>query len=179
MSRNGNPRQRLFFALWPDRGLQAHLAALVAGGPPAFGRRIPAENLHLTLAFLGHLDAAARACVESAADDVEAGAFELEFTRLGCWPRPRVIWAGTDATSAALGELVEALRRVMAGCGLEPEARPYRAHITLARKTRTRADFHQDIEPVGWRVDAFHLVQSTTLASGARYQRLRTWPLHP
>lgn len=177
MSRNGNPKQRLFFALWPDDAVQSRLAHLGASGTPEYGRLVPAENLHLTLAFLGALDSGARTCVEAAADRVRAGGFELVFTRLGCWPRPGVLWAGTDATPAALTELVTALREGMTGCGLRPETRPYRAHVTLARKTRVPADFHRACGPVTWRVGAFQLVESETLPSGARYRRLRRWPL--
>lgn len=175
--RNDNPKQRLFFALWPDDAVRSELARLASGGPRGAGRLVPAENLHLTLAFLGHLDAGTRACVEAAADGISAGPFELVFTRLGCWPRPRVLWAGTQDTPAALVELVYALRRGMTGCGLRAETRPYRAHVTLARKTRVPADFHAACEPVRWRADAFDLVESKTLSAGAHYRRLRRWPL--
>ena len=50
---------RLFFALWPDepaRGRLAPLAAEVAA--QASGKPVPIAKLHLTLAFLGEVDAA-------------------------------------------------------------------------------------------------------------------------
>jgi len=174
---NSDSKQRLFFALWPDEAARRRLASLASTGPARFGRFVPAENLHLTLAFLGQVSPGARACVETAADQLTARVFELVFTHLGCWPRPRVIWAGTESTPAPLGELVSALRAELSRCGLPAESRPYRAHVTLARNTGAPADFYAVCKPVTWRVDEFHLVDSKTLSSGARYQLLRSWPL--
>lgn len=175
--RNGRRRQRLFFALWPDEAVRRPLAGVARSAAAGSGRLVPTENLHLTLVFLGSLDKDARDYVETAADGITAGAFELVFTHLGCFPRARVIWAGTEETPEALVELVSALRGVMTGCGLRAETRPYRAHVTVARKSRAPASFRADFEPVRWHVDAFHLVESQTLAAGARYQTLRSWPL--
>ncbi len=57
-----------------------------------------------------------------------------------------------------------------------PERRPYRAHLTLARKVG-KAPRSQAIEAIQWPVNEFCLVQSRTLPTGAEYAVLRTWPL--
>ncbi len=57
---------RLFFALWPDPPTRTALAMLVDGLPLVGGRRVPAENLHLTLAFLGNVDEGAAAAARVA-----------------------------------------------------------------------------------------------------------------
>jgi len=130
-------RQRLFFALWPDDDTRAALARLARRQlQSGNGRLIDAHNLHLTLAFLGPVDAAFRACAERAADSLAAPAFELEFQRLGYWPRPRVLWAAPERSPEALTGLVSMLRKALAACGQEPESRPFEAHMTLARKVR-------------------------------------------
>lgn len=169
--------QRLFFALWPDPIVRSELDRLRAHVPERTGRLVSMENLHLTLAFLGHIGCEARACMESVADGVVANGFELAFTRLGYWPRPRVFWAGTGSEPDALIDLVSRLRAAMTRCGLAPESRPYRAHVTLARNVRLPGNFQTSCDPVIWRVDAFHLIESKTLSAGASYRSLRAWSL--
>ncbi len=171
------PRQRLFFALWPGDDVRQHFAAVASKSLKRRGRRIPPENLHLTLAFLGPVPPEVRRCAEDAADGVAASPFTLEFNRLGFFPRPRVVWSGCDHTPEALTLLVDALRRGLSGCGITPEARPYRAHLTLARKASVEPDFGAPHAPIHWPVDAFHLLESKTHSSGAQYKILRSWPL--
>jgi 2'-5' RNA ligase len=115
--------------------------------------------------------------MENVAGGLAAGVFELVFTHLGHWPRPRVIWSGCEATPEALLALVGGLRAGMLRCGLEPEVRPYRAHMTLARKASVAPTFGASHDLVEWRVRDFHLVESKTLSSGARYEILRSWLL--
>ncbi len=191
-------RQRLFFALWPDGDTQSALARLAkACLPCGSGRLIAAQNLHLTLAFLGPVDAGTRECAERAAASLRASAFELEFRRLGYWPRPRLLWSAPERTPEGLTMLESMLRNALAACGHEPESRPFRAHITLARKLRDPVGetIHASARasssiapgialprpsldsPIRWSVSDFHLVASDTLANGARYRPLASWPL--
>lgn len=171
------PRQRLFFALWPDDETRGALARLARERlAKASGRPVPAQNLHLTLVFLGHVDAERRACAERAADGLSARAFTLELSRTGYWPRPRVLWSAPDETPDALSGLASALSEALVACGHEPESRPFRAHITLARKV-ARAPSRSAHGPLRWRVDAFHLIESETHPQGARYRSLRSWAL--
>lgn len=171
----GEPRQRLFFALWPDDGVREGFDTIASKSLRRRGRRIPAENLHLTLAFLGSVSPETRRCAESAADGITGAPFVLEFTHLGFWPRPRVIWSGCDQTPEALTALVNVLRQGLKGCGIKPEVRPYRAHLTLARKASVDPDFRESHAPISWTVDAFHLLESKTLSTGAQYKILRSW----
>ncbi|MDX1529694.1 MAG: RNA 2',3'-cyclic phosphodiesterase [Gammaproteobacteria bacterium] len=170
-------RQRLFFALWPDDAVRDQLARLAARSLKRRGRIIPGENLHLTLSFLGPVAAEARRCAEGVADGIRAAPFTLEFTHLGHFPRPRVVWSGCDETPEALISLVSALREGLKGCGIKPEVRPYRAHLTLARKVSVEPDFGAPHAAIAWRVDSFHLVESKTLSQGAVYNIVRSWSL--
>jgi 2'-5' RNA ligase len=170
-------RRRLYFAVWPDARVRESLVRIASHSLKRRGRAVPAENLHITLAFLGAVTAERQRCMEVAADELAADAFKLVFTHLGYWQRPRVIWSGCEATPEALLALVGGLRAGMLRCGLEPETRPYRAHMTLARKASVAPTFGVGHDPVEWRVRDFHLVESKTLSSGARYEKLRTWSL--
>lgn len=170
-------RQRLFFALWPDDDTRDALARL-AGSllPPGGGRLVPAENLHLTLVFLGAVGSRRRECIERAADGMSSRAFTLEFVRVGYWPRPRVLWSAPERTPEALEGLASTLNNALVPCGHHPESRPFSAHVTLARKVRRRLR-QVEHSPVPWHVDAFHLVESETHQQGARYTRVRSWAL--
>ena len=169
--------KRLFFALWPTPALQADMArrvrkAIRGGG----GRPVSPDRLHLTLAFLGSLDADAQACVEAAADSIHCGAFELVMDRLGYFPRARVLWVGTAVPPAPLLELFRALSGALMPCGYRPEARPFSAHVTVMRKA-ARGPATAELAPVIWPVDSFVLMESLTLPEGAQYHELRRWSL--
>jgi len=137
-SEPAEPTRRLFFALWPDEETRAALAALAKAQIHPRARRVATDNLHLTLAFPGNVTARVHACLEEAAGRLTGAPFGLSIDRLGYWSGPRIIWAAPAQTPRELWSLVTSLREVLAACGLEPENRPYQAHITLMRKDPAR-----------------------------------------
>jgi 2'-5' RNA ligase len=170
------PTRRLFFALWPDEDTRAALGALARERVQRQARRVADHNLHITLAFPGNVTARVQACLEEGAGGITGAPFELAIDRLGHWPGPRIIWAAPGQTPPQLWSLAAALREVLAGCGLEPETRPYQAHITLARKASQAFPLTR-IAPVPWSIRHFCLVESVSEPAGVRYAVLRTWPL--
>jgi 2'-5' RNA ligase len=168
--------RRLFFALWPDDTVRA---GLDAAGKALAGKRIkrvPAGNLHITLAFAGPVKADVAACLEQAAAAIRLAPFELTLDHAGYWPRPRILWLGPTHVPPGLWALAGALRNTLAGCGIEPEARGFQAHVTLARKFSQRAPV-PECPAVTWPVSRFCLVQSVSEESGVSYRPLRCWPL--
>ena len=174
MSQASEPTRRLFFALWPDAAVRARLAR-VAGGVGQ-GRPTAADNLHITLCFLGDTTSEVQACVEQAAETVAGRPFELTLTEIGHWPRPQVVWLGPREIPPALLDLHTGLASAMRPCGFAPERRAFRPHVTLARKVR-RLKQAPPVEPVVWRVEDFCLVESRTLSGGVSYDVLRRWTL--
>jgi 2'-5' RNA ligase len=87
-----------------------------------------------------------------------------------------VAWLAPDETPSALAALVGALGDRLAAAGYPPEPRPYRPHVTLARKV---AKLPAAVLPEGfhWRSVDFALVESLSLAVPPRYRVLATWPL--
>jgi 2'-5' RNA ligase len=170
------PTRRLFFALWPDDETRAALAALSMAQIHRQARRVTVDNLHLTLAFPGNVTASVQACLEEAAGRLTGASFELDIDRLGYWPGPRILWAAPSVTPPELWSLATSLREVLAACGLEPENRPYQAHITLARKA-SRALTVTRTAPIPWSIRQFCLVESVSEPAGVRYRVLRIWPL--
>lgn len=172
-------RERLFFALWPEPQVRARLECLVRSEAVArIGKPVAAENLHLTLVFLGACASRERDCMKGAAAQVRVPGFSLCLDRIGYWRRSRILWAGADGEPPELVELVGSLSRHLAQCGYHPESRPYRAHLTLARKAGWPVSV-PPMEPVRWRVQTFCLVRSVTTSSGSQYEILHTWPLAP
>lgn len=173
----GVETQRLFFALWPDAVARDRLQALGEHIPRSQGKPVPVDKLHLTLAFLGAVDGETRRCAEGVADGIGVPPFRLALDWLGHFPRPRVVWVGTNTPPPALLALVEGLAEGLERCGIPREHRPFRAHLTLARKVR-RFSGTGTVEPVTWPVNEFSLVRSRTLPQGAVYEVLRRWPLN-
>ena len=170
------PRQRLFFALWPDDAVRT---ALDQAGESLLGKRVkrvPAANLHLTLAFAGSVTVSVRHCLESAAGAIQVAPFELTLDHYGHWRRPRIAWMGPVHTPPGLWSLVGSLRTVFEACGLQVETRPYQPHVTLARKIG-RLTNDAPLTPVPWSIRSFSLVESVTDPRGVRYQRLVSWTL--
>lgn len=170
--------KRLFFALWPDEALRQKLHVL--GGQllgSHRGRRIPPENLHLTLAFLGSADTERQACLERLAPTIRVLPFTLTLDQAEFWPRKGILWAGATAPPDLLA-LVQEINRGLRTCGLAPAPRPYQVHLTMARNVHgLRLDRERAIAPMVWKVSRYALVASQTLPDGVRYEILRNWEL--
>ncbi|MGD2112378.1 MAG: RNA 2',3'-cyclic phosphodiesterase [Gammaproteobacteria bacterium] len=170
------PTRRLFFALWPDTAVRQAIDTFSRKRIRKLARRVPEGKLHITLAFAGAVTPTVQACLEEAAGRIVAAPFELGIDRAGYWPGPRIIWIGPSQIPPALWGLVGGLRRVFESCGLEPEKRAWRPHITLARKAG-RALAIDRFEPIPWSIRDFSLVESVTDPGGAGYRLLRRWAL--
>ena len=167
---------RLFFALWPD---DATRTALNHTGKWLHkhwdGRRMRADTLHLTLAFLGRIPVAQLDALTASVDAIEAQAFELKLDQPGHWQHNRVGWLGPSQPPPQLGELVSALNAAIQQSGIAFDARPHVPHVTLLRNTAGGG--LPACEPVGWSVRDFVLVSSRIEEDGANYNVIRRWSL--
>jgi 2'-5' RNA ligase len=101
-------------------------------------RWVRPEGIHLTLKFLGNvpaerLQATARALL---AVEGTASVGEIRLARPGTFDGrsgPRVLWCGVAGDLGGLGRLAAAIDAALARVGFDPEAGPYRPHLTLAR----------------------------------------------
>ena len=168
---------RLFFALWPTAAARAALerlaadVALVSGG-----KAVEAGKIHLTLAFLGEVDETRRGALDAVARAVHVEPFTLTLDRVGSFRRSRVAWAGASGVPAELLALQASLDEALRGKGFELEERPFRPHITLARKTRERVPA-ASIDAIEYACHHLALVVSD-LGRG-EYRTLESWPLGP
>ena len=174
----------MFFALWPDMETVEHLSALarhmVTGSPDTAMRIVPAQNLHMTLAFIGAVDAAQLATLETIAGEVSAEflafatttgdtdplaherALRVRLDRLGFWAQGGILWAGSRP-ERAIG---------MASAALSPsrqrrlfDAQPA-GHGSLPKRLATLLT--QRLRVAGFRLDTRPFVPHVTLARGVR-----------
>jgi len=155
------PTARLFIAVWPPAGARAALGGWLRQwlwGPGA--AVVTPARLHLTLHFLGQVPLARLGALQAALPVAAAASapFELEFGRIERWPQGLVVLVA-EAPPAPLLRLHAALADLLQGLGLAVEARPYRPHVTLARRAAGA------VAPVTkptlrWSVDHIALVRS-------------------
>jgi len=169
-------RARLFFALWPGAAARRALADAAGQVTLDDGRSVPPANLHVTLAFVGVVDAGQQAACVRAAGRVDAAGFALDFDRAGHFGRARVAWLGPREQPAALTALVDALRAALAGEDVPFDPKPFRCHLTIARDV-ARLALPQRVPVVHWDVTEFALVESVTAAAGPRYEVRARWLL--
>ena len=149
------------------------------------GRRVPAENWHLTLRFLGDTSAAAYQRVGDALDHAPLGErFPLRLGGLGAFPRPAraaVLWLGIEEGGEALAALAATTEEAVRSAGFAPERRPFAAHLTLSR-IRPPRDVRALLEgarpfSVPLSADRVVLFRSVLGSGPVRYQALREWAL--
>ena len=171
-----HPTRRLFFALWPDAATRDKLLRIVRSLPRKRGRPVAAQNLHITLVFLGAVKESELGCLKEQASQVVGVPFKLSLTQLGYFSRPRVIWLGPANCPEPLSSLVAALNNGLQPCGFRPDARPFSAHVTLFRKAIPTTS-NTKITPVEWSIDHFCLVESKTHPRGVDYNVLQYFSL--
>ncbi len=169
---------RLFFALWPD---DATRDALNRTGKWLHqhwsGRRMRADTLHITLAFLGATPADQLDAVIARADGVRAEPYSLLLDQAGYWRHNRIGWLGASETPSQHIALVEALNAQLRAAGFPVDARPHVPHVTLVRKSPGEAV--PACRAVSWPVGDFVLLKSVTGSDGAHYAVVHRWPLKP
>ena len=168
--------KRLFFALWPDDGVRARLSEQARLLPINTGRRVPPENFHITLVFLGNVEEQAVAALTGTAKGMGIPRFCLQINHCGWWKRAKVAWLAPAYTPEPVLELVRQLNHQSRLAGLPVDERDYNPHLTIARKL-TRPLKPCTFEPIHWDVRKFCLVESVTYEKGARYRVLQSWAL--
>ena len=168
---------RLFFALWPSKAearqtASAAQAWLGSGG----GRLIPRERMHMTLLFVGGVMVELVDTVASSAAAIAESGFDLQLDEAGYWRRPRIAWLAPSKPPPALIRLAGQLRASTMAAGVALESRPFKPHVTLARKV-TQAPGKAPGQPLRWKIKGFGLYQSVTHPSGPRYSLVRPFPL--
>lgn len=189
--RPAEPALRLFIAVAVPEGWIAALAqtrALLRRRGLEQLRWVRPEGVHLTLKFLGNVDAARVddliAALRLAA--AERAPFTLKLGGLGSFGPPsraRVVWAGVGGDLHALIHLWQSVEAHIGALGFPPERQRFNPHLTLARvpdslprdvaasiPATLSATKLPAAEPL--LVRELALMRSHLRPGGARYQRL-------
>ena len=168
---------RLFFALWPEPRIRAELVRVAQEvAVETGGRVVAADNIHLTLAFLGERPYELVGALRALAAGIELAPFTMLLDDIGYWRKAGLAWLGSDAHCVELNDLQRDLAQRLAGAGIELEPRPFAPHITLARRIASIVR-RRLVPPIAWNIDSFSLVKSELGREGARYHLIETWPL--
>lgn len=190
-------RFRLFVALTLPEPVKARLLEVqdtlrkaVPDGPV---RWAGPEQLHLTLRFLGSIEAVQVSALEESllAACRPFDALRLQAANIGFFPRPRsprVVWAGVSDQGNFLQALQEAVEHACAGFTMEAPEKRFTGHVTLGRikqmrpsdsELLTAAAARLSSVPFGdWVASEVHLIRSQLSPTGARYSVVKAFPLH-
>ena len=179
---SGQPTDRLFFAVFPDRVTALRIAKLahqLRGIHGLKGRPLAADRYHVSLHHVGDYAGLPEGVV-SAASRAASGAvmprFAVAFDRAASFRgRPGnqpLVLRGDDGV-IGLTMLQDAVGSALEMAGLGPRAPHYTPHLTLLYGDRFVAD--HPVEPVGWTVHEFVLVHS--LLGRSRYLPLARFAL--
>ncbi len=182
---------RAFIAIDPPPALQQELGALQQA--LKLGRAVRwtrAEQIHLTLKFLGEIPAQSAAELGAA---LRRGCetlapFTLHIDGLGCFPnpkKPRIIWAGLAGDLDALRELARRVDYESITISGHSEEREFVPHLTLGRVKdvpfREMQRVGQALRSVeqalplpgtSWRVEHLALMRSELTPKGAIHTEL-------
>lgn len=177
-----NQKIRLFVALPVPAPFRQQLAALPRKGLD--GRWVHEEDYHITLRFLGDVEAAQVPAIESVLLKIRRSVFGIEAGGFGIFEgdRQTVLWAALQSTRK-LTALAAAINEAFTPLGFDMPVKPYRPHITLVRlKNQRGVDAYiaraTNKLRFSWQADRFNLYRSGTPdEEGRRYQMLGSFPL--
>lgn len=140
------------------------------------GRFLPRSTYHLTMAFLGEVGEAE---VRRAMDALEAACgraepIDLRFCGLGTFGKPQdaTLWMDVEPTGAIM-QLAAALREDLEREGVPFDGKPFKPHITIARRARIpERELPPLLFPAPVRAQSATLFKSTLTSEGALYQPL-------
>jgi 2'-5' RNA ligase len=176
---------RAFIAVPIPEEPVAQLARLQAAIP--FGRPVPEENLHLTLAFLGDAPEPALADLNDLLQAMRAPAVEIRFSALDTFTAAErgLVFVAVVRT-APLQALHDRLATLCRTAGLDLPRRRFRPHVTLKRANRPPRGVARDrlaatLGPVpdlpSFTAREVTLFRSSLTPGGAVHEPLASYPL--
>ncbi len=175
---------RLFSAITlPDQIAQR--LALMGGGIPG-ARWVSAENLHVTLRFIGDVDTRTADQAHASLQEVTFTPFDLQLRGVATFGerKPRLLYVGVEPC-AELNALYARINAAHARSGLAaPKERRYVPHVTLAWLKNPPRDrlgafiaANNILSLPVIRVENFVLMSSHRTANGASYQIEARYPV--
>ncbi len=173
--------RRLFFACWPNDDVRDTIVESSSNIIIPNGRRIQPENLHLTLAFVGDVNADKVDDYIQAAENLSANSqtvkpFDICLKGYGHFSRPRVLYMAAKEIPSALEGLVKELNASLSPLGYQPEQRAYTPHVSLFRRANDLIK-GDELQEINWDIDRFYLAESIYGPGHAIYKKLHCYKL--
>lgn len=174
---------RLFVAIRPPETIRDLLLDAMDESPDF--RWQSDEQLHITLKFIGEVDAPVAEDIAAALSRVRSPQFDLRIGKLGSFDQRNggALWAGVEPKEP-VAALAAKIDRACLRAGVEPERRAFHPHVTLARwsgkRSREVADYldrTRGLTSPPFAVGAFTLFESRLSRHGAHYEEVVTYPL--
>jgi RNA 2',3'-cyclic 3'-phosphodiesterase len=176
---------RLFFALVPEpdvaRSLIAEAAPLIE---QVQGQPVPLPNLHVTLCFVGAVEAERLEWLRVVAARMRGVQATLTFDAFEIWEKPKILCAtaGIGGAARAAEELAVRLGDAVVAAGFSPDIKPFRPHFTLGRKVRSESAAELEwprplIAPCVLHAERFALMESRRTEAGSLYSVVDSWLL--
>ena len=159
--------RRLFLGILPDTANAMQLAALLPHiAAPA--KPVAANNLHLTLLFLGQSSALQARQLTDTLATMPLPAFTVLLDQWLVWPGPAVLCLAGNVTDPALAALNEQLLFAAATSDFAPPQHDLKPHITLARHSKILPE----LPPLQIQLQAttLQLFHSESTANGVCYR---------
>jgi 2'-5' RNA ligase len=151
-------------------------------------RRVPREQFHLTLRFIGDGDEQMFQTVKKELASVRGTPFPLTIKGVGHFPakrEPRVIWVGMEE-SGQLCDLQKRIEQSLINAGVAADERRFSPHITIARlretpllKVVSMEEMHRQFSAGPFTVEEFYLYSSNLTREGAIHRREAEYRLQP
>lgn len=168
--------KRLFIGLELPQSCRETLTNLDPGVKGV--RWLRAEQMHLTLSFLGDVESGDEERLRQALQEVQVPAFFLPIRGVGIFGgvRPTVAWAGVGQGHPHLFALHKRIQDAALHAGLDPDLGGFHPHITIARAKGVSREVllpflrrHAEEELGMWKVSGFVLFSSLPGPEGATY----------
>jgi len=183
---------RSFISIELPNGVKTRLAELEerlnkAGRVSA--RWVKPDNIHLTMKFLGDVEADKIPDITRVMAEAIAGIppFLLEINGLGAFPnlnRIRVVWVGIKGELERLNALQQKHESALEPLGFAAEKKRFSPHLTLARVNERALQEERrglgrllaatEFKPVNMKVETVDLMKSRLTGAGAVYTKLKT-----
>jgi RNA 2',3'-cyclic 3'-phosphodiesterase len=187
---------RSFIAIELPEPVKAELKQIadrIKSADPTCAKWVDPNSIHLTLKFLGNVDAGKVDSIVDAMKDaaLASAPFQLELQGLGAFPnlhRAQVVWVGVSGDIDKLQTFQKNLESNLEKLGFAPEGRVFSPHLTLARVRdyvtplqrqslgnliNTQKFTSSQVIPV----NSISLMKSQLTRSGAIYTELQVVPL--
>ncbi len=139
------------------------------------GRAIGADDIHLTIVFVGRASRTLEPSLREAANALPA-AGNLRLSRFGSFG-PRLLWIGPDETPVWLARISDELRADLDHRQIAFDRKAFRPHVTLVRGARANArtvldELQAGLSAVDFGLSRTQLVESLPRTDGVRYRWL-------